>query len=299
MYSGNGVYENPMNPGNNNNAATPPLTFLQYGRDNVNDAATKCANSAWGVGYASFDLHFNSTSNYWMCVAYPMPQNDASNFNMVDPTISAVYGYSLPMSATGPSSVTSYTTATSYVVATTPTLITYSATSYGQTATVILALPSATNYDVAGTQYWTSTATSTSTIATPTGGTDGTVAIFAPYAAYTTVFGGYSGTATSYSTVAPPSDTAATATVLQYLPTATGLVQSTQYYTGVSTYTSIIASPTGGTDGTAIVVAPYSSYSTVFGGYISGNATSFSTAYSSGDMAVSYTHLTLPTKRIV
>jgi hypothetical protein len=285
---GAGTYENPSNPGNNNNPAMQPLTFVQNGNDNMKSAATKCANKATAASYSSFDVYYNGTSQSWICVAYPLPQNDPSYFNAPDASVLAAYGYSLPMKVTGPgissssssvstTSITSYSTVTSYISGTIPSATTLSATTDGQTATVVTELPSSTGYEVLNTIYTTGTASSSIVVAAPSGGVPGKVIKIVPYT-YTTVFGGYLPGSSSFLT-ALPTDGGGTATVFSYQAgsTAFDTASTTLYWTGSTTSLSTLAYPSDGVDGTVLPYVPYS-YSTVDGGYYAGSTTSYSTA---------------------
>ena len=91
-YSGSGYTENYNNPGN---SAFPPIVNQYNASYDVCSVTELCGDKTIADdhnGYYSFDVHFSSSSNVWVCVEFWSPNRDASYFDVADSDVREAYG---------------------------------------------------------------------------------------------------------------------------------------------------------------------------------------------------------------
>jgi len=101
-FQGKGVTENQANPGNLLNGVLTRTVAQFPSTISACDAVSQCSNKGALLGLAnvlmSFDLHLVENASggcsAWECVLYAGANTDASQFNVNNASIKAVYGYS-------------------------------------------------------------------------------------------------------------------------------------------------------------------------------------------------------------
>jgi len=101
-FQGKGVTENQANPGNLLNGVLTRTVAQFPSTISACDAVSQCSNEGALLGLAnvlmSFDLHLVENASggcsAWECVLYGGANTDASQFNVNNASIKAVYGYS-------------------------------------------------------------------------------------------------------------------------------------------------------------------------------------------------------------